>query len=77
MVSVMITNFQDLSINVKEKDQLKDFVEHWEDIQGLFVNAVEMEIQEMEIWQIALILKIRRIKMDLLLHFKVNEGDEK
>lgn len=31
------------------KDQLKDFVEHCEDIQGLFVNAVEMEIQEMEI----------------------------
>lgn len=31
------------------KDQLKDFVAHCEDIQGLFVNAVEMEIQEMEI----------------------------
>lgn len=31
------------------KDQLKDFVTHCEDIQGLFVNAVEMEIQEMEI----------------------------
>lgn len=31
------------------KDQLKDFVAHCEDIQGLFINAVEMEIQEMEI----------------------------
>lgn len=31
------------------KDQLKDFVAHCEDIQVLFVNAVEMEIQEMEI----------------------------
>ena len=31
------------------QDQLKDFVAHCEDIQGLFVNAVEMEIQEMEI----------------------------
>lgn len=31
------------------KDQLKDFVAHCEDIQGLFVNAIEMEIQEMEI----------------------------
>ena len=31
------------------KDQLKDFIAHCEEIQGLFVNAVEMEIQEMEI----------------------------
>ena len=31
------------------KDQLKDFVAHCEDIQGLFVNAVEMDIQEMEV----------------------------
>lgn len=31
------------------KDQLKDFVAHCEDIQGLFVNAVEMDIQEMEL----------------------------
>lgn len=31
------------------KDQLKDFIAHCEEIQGLFVNAVEMDIQEMEI----------------------------